>query len=368
MDTHITVLRGDITQLAVDALVNAANTSLLGGGGVDGAIHRAAGPRLAAACRALPEVAPGVRCPTGEARLTPGFSLPAHFVIHTVGPVWRGGSDDEDAALASCYRASLDLADAHGLASVAFPAVSCGIYGYPRDRATALAVRTIRQRLATATSLAAITLVGYDDLMAAQWRHALTLDPADGWDTIARDVAADRERTRIGEDVLRRWAAHLDPGADVLDLGCGGGEPVSRVLVEAGAHVTGVDASPRMIAAYRLRFPDAAVECAPAETAATLGRSFDAIVAVGLLFLLDPTAQRTVLRRAAVALRPGGRLLFTAPSQAATWADLSTGRESRSLGRAAYAEVLEASGLRLTDTFVDAGESHYYSAVKPTAR
>src|SRR6476646_8366178 len=113
----IEVIQGDITALALDAIVNAANESLLGGGGVDGAIHRAAGPELLAACRAIPEVSPGVRCPIGEARITPGFRLPARHVIHTVGPIWRGGAQREPEHLASCYRASLRLAERHAIES-----------------------------------------------------------------------------------------------------------------------------------------------------------------------------------------------------------------------------------------------------------
>src|SRR5690606_28317354 len=127
----IRVVEADITTLAVHAIVNAANERLLGGGGVDGAIHRAAGPGLLDACRALPEVRPGVRCPTGEARITPGFALPARHVIHTVGPVWRGGADGEPALLAACHRNSLALGLEHGGRSIAFPAVSCGVYGCP---------------------------------------------------------------------------------------------------------------------------------------------------------------------------------------------------------------------------------------------
>lgn len=136
--------QADITRCTVDAIVNAANPSLLGGGGVDGAIHRAAGPELLAACRRVPEVAPGVRCPTGEARLTPGFALPARHVIHTVGPVWRGGRAGEAADLAACYDASLRLATAAGARSIAFPAISCGVYGYPHEAAVEIAVVTVR--------------------------------------------------------------------------------------------------------------------------------------------------------------------------------------------------------------------------------
>lgn len=138
------LIENDITLLTIDAIVNAANESLLGGGGVDGAIHRAAGPALLAACRALPEVAPGVRCPTGEARMTPGFALPARFVIHTVGPVWRGGDRDEPGRLAACYRNVLKLAETHGVSSIAFPAISAGVYGYPADAAARIAVDTLR--------------------------------------------------------------------------------------------------------------------------------------------------------------------------------------------------------------------------------
>jgi O-acetyl-ADP-ribose deacetylase (regulator of RNase III) len=143
------VFVGDITQLDVDAIVNAANEAMLGGGGVDGAIHRAAGPELVQACRRVAEVRPGVRCPTGEARITPGFRLRAQHVIHTVGPIWNGGAHDEPELLASCYRESLRLAREHGVRSIAFPAISCGVFGYPVAAATAIAVRTTRAELAS---------------------------------------------------------------------------------------------------------------------------------------------------------------------------------------------------------------------------
>jgi O-acetyl-ADP-ribose deacetylase len=163
--TGLQVQQGDITRLEVDAIVNAANEWMLGGGGVDGAIHRAAGPQLLAACRAVPEVRPDVRCPTGEARITPGFQLPAKHVIHTVGPVWHGGGAGEDALLASCYRRSLELAEAHSLRSIAFPAISCGVYRFPVKRAAAIAVRETRQHLRQAKSVSTIVLVAFDAAM-----------------------------------------------------------------------------------------------------------------------------------------------------------------------------------------------------------
>jgi O-acetyl-ADP-ribose deacetylase (regulator of RNase III) len=141
--SRLEVIEGDITTLQVEAIVNAANETLLGGGGVDGAIHRAAGPELLAACRGIPEVRPGIRCPTGQARITGGFHLPARFVIHTVGPVWRGGTHGEPELLASCYWQSLLLAQNHAAASIAFPAISCGVYGYPHRAAAIVALGEI---------------------------------------------------------------------------------------------------------------------------------------------------------------------------------------------------------------------------------
>ncbi|HTJ41592.1 MAG TPA: O-acetyl-ADP-ribose deacetylase [Kofleriaceae bacterium] len=158
------VVVGDITKLAVDAIVNAANSSLLGGGGVDGAIHAAAGPQLKEACRPL---AP---CPTGEARITPGFALPAKYVIHTVGPVWQGGDDDEAELLASCYRASLALAVAHGVASIAFPAISTGAYRFPLRGACEIAAATVR---AFTGAPARVVFCMFDQRAAGAMRAAL---------------------------------------------------------------------------------------------------------------------------------------------------------------------------------------------------
>jgi O-acetyl-ADP-ribose deacetylase (regulator of RNase III) len=154
---RIQVVQGDITRERVDAIVNAANSSLLGGGGVDGAIHRAAGPRLLEYCRTLGG------CPTGEARISPGFRLPARWVIHTVGPVWRGGSAGEDGLLAACYRNSLLLAVAHDVQSIAFPQISTGAYGFPMARAAAIAVGEIRRFLTEPGALKEIRCVAFSD-------------------------------------------------------------------------------------------------------------------------------------------------------------------------------------------------------------
>ncbi|HTW53490.1 MAG TPA: O-acetyl-ADP-ribose deacetylase [Stellaceae bacterium] len=158
---------GDITRLAVDAIVNAANSSLLGGSGVDGAIHRAAGPELLAECRTLGG------CEPGDAKLTGGYRLPARHVIHTVGPVWRGGGAGEGETLASCYRACLGLARAHMFVSVAFPAISTGIYGFPREPAAAIAVATVADRLAGDSLPETVIFVCFDAATRAAYEAAL---------------------------------------------------------------------------------------------------------------------------------------------------------------------------------------------------
>jgi len=164
----VRILRGDLTMETADAIVNAANQKMLGGGGVDGAIHRAAGPALLKACQAIPEVRPGVRCPTGDARITPGFELSARYVIHTVGPVYSGTGRDAE-LLASAFRSSIELAINHSLRSIAFPAISCGVYGYPMQDAAAISAKVVGEH---AWNLDEIRFVLFSEDAVAAWTRA----------------------------------------------------------------------------------------------------------------------------------------------------------------------------------------------------
>jgi O-acetyl-ADP-ribose deacetylase (regulator of RNase III) len=166
MDDRIEIVEGDITRIKVDAIVNAANETLLGGGGVDGAIHRAAGPGLVEECRKLGG------CATGKAKITAGYALPARYVIHTVGPVWRGGSHGEAESLASCYRESLRLAGQNDVRTIAFPAISCGIYGYPIDQAARIAIDEVERFLAGTSTIEKVILVCFGEETCRIYREA----------------------------------------------------------------------------------------------------------------------------------------------------------------------------------------------------
>jgi SAM-dependent methyltransferase len=191
-------------------------------------------------------------------------------------------------------------------------------------------------------------------------------DPSQGWEHIAHQFIA--ARSDIGAAFVRSWAGdRLPPGGSVVDVGCGSGIPIAQALVDQGFKVAGIDASPTLLQAFRSRFPGADAACEPAQHSAFFHRRFDAAVAVGLIFLLAPEDQHAVLRRMAAALKPGGRLLFTAPRQACEWRDSLTGRSSRSLGHAAYEAILAGCGLQDAGCHLDEGENHYHEALKPAA-
>jgi 2-polyprenyl-3-methyl-5-hydroxy-6-metoxy-1,4-benzoquinol methylase len=194
----------------------------------------------------------------------------------------------------------------------------------------------------------------------------MTIDSSEGWnDTAGNFLGA---RSAIGATLVRDWARdHLRPAGDILDVACGHGAPIAKALVEDGFRVFGVDASPRLLAEFRRRFPDVPSACERAQDSTFFHRSFDGVISIGFLFLLGAEDQRQVLRRLAGALNPGGQLLFTAPLQVLEWQDSLTGRTSRSLGGQAYQEILEASGLRLIGCRSDEGENNYFHAAAPPA-
>jgi len=191
----------------------------------------------------------------------------------------------------------------------------------------------------------------------------MTIDRSEGWDTIAERFMA--ARSDIGASLVRSWArSSLPASSSVVDVGCGSGVPIAQTLIEDGFTVSGIDASPQLIAAFRRRFPGMQTACEAAQDSAFFHQTFAGAVSIGLLFLLHANDQHRVLHEVANALRPEGRFLFSAPQQACEWQDILTGRESRSLGKQEYERHLEASGLRLIDCYVDEGGNNYFDAIK----
>jgi len=194
------------------------------------------------------------------------------------------------------------------------------------------------------------------------------IDPADrsnGYEAVAKGLISGRFRSSVGASTVREWAKTLPRGATVLDLGCGSGVPISQALMEEGLTVYGVDASPSMIAAFRERLPEAMAECRSVEESAFFGRSFDAVVAWGLMFLLPSVVQAKLIAKVSSALKPGGRFLFTSPHQVCQWPDNLTGRKSLSLGSVEYRRLLAANGLIVQNETEDEGNNYYYFAAKP---
>jgi len=193
-------------------------------------------------------------------------------------------------------------------------------------------------------------------------KRFLPSDPSNGHDAIADEFMA--VRSASGRSVVEEWAASLPQGASVIDVGAGSGEPLTAALIEAGLTVAAIDAAPKMIAAFRRRFPGLETACEPAETSRFFDRKFDAALAVGLIFLLEPETQRTLIPSLSTALKPGGRLLFSAPRQVCEWDDLLTGRRSWSLGDREYRALANAVGLDVIDAYADSGGTWYYDAQK----
>jgi SAM-dependent methyltransferase len=190
-------------------------------------------------------------------------------------------------------------------------------------------------------------------------------DPSNGYEAVASEFVERRGQSSIGVATVRKWARSLPSGASILDLGCGHGVPISMALMNGGFVIYGVDASPSLTAAFRRQFPHAHVACEAVEDSRFFGRTFDGIIAVGLMFLLPAAVQRDVIRKVALALDPGGRFLFTCPAQTCTWTDVLTGRQSLSLGVEEYKVVLSAVGFTPVTEYVDEGDNHYYGACKP---
>ena len=190
-------------------------------------------------------------------------------------------------------------------------------------------------------------------------------DRSNSYEAVASEFAERREQSSIGVATVRAWARSLPSGASILDLGCGHGVPISMALMNDGFVIHGVDASPSLTAAFRRQFPCAHVACEAVEDSRFFGRTFDGIIAVGLIFLLPSEVQRDLIRKVALALNPGGRFLFTCPAQTCTWTDVLTGRQSLSLGFEEYKSVLSVAGLTLVAEYVDEGDNYYYGSCKP---
>jgi SAM-dependent methyltransferase len=193
----------------------------------------------------------------------------------------------------------------------------------------------------------------------------MSTDPSNGWNEVAEAFMA--ARSKVGADLVRDWSSGLDEGAAVLDVGAGSGWPITEVLVARGFDVHAVEPAPRLAAALQRRLPTVRVACEPAETSGFFERSFGGAVAIGLVFLLEPATQEDVIRRIGVHLGPGGKFLFSAPRQVASWEDIQTGRRSRSLGEEAYRSILEEAGFTSSARLTDEGGNDYFSAAKPGA-
>lgn len=189
-------------------------------------------------------------------------------------------------------------------------------------------------------------------------------DQSNGYETVSEDFMSIRSRSGIGIATVRNWSKSLPMGGSVLDMGCGHGVPISKTLIDEGFAVYGIDASPSMIAAFHARFPDIPVECSAIEDSRLFGRTFDGVIAWGLMFLLAPDVQAVLIHKIALALKPGGRFLFTAPHQACELLDNLTGRKSVSLGSDAYRRIVESEGLALVGETEDEGQNHYYFVCK----
>ncbi len=189
-------------------------------------------------------------------------------------------------------------------------------------------------------------------------------DPSNGYEAVATELIAVRQQSRIGLARIHVWGRSLPQGASILDLGCGFGVPISQALINDGFVIYGVDASSSLITEFRRRFPDVNVACEAVEDSRFFDRTFDGVIAVGLLFLMSEDSQRDLIRRVGLALNSGGRFLFTAPAQSCTWTDILTGRESLSLGADAYKAIIADAGLTLVGEHSDEGDSHYYDTCR----